>query len=611
MANRSEDARRKQRIARRTPPGFRRPSLEYLEERVLLSLDTHDGWNGWDAAVDQALAAQLELAVANPLSLSGGTLAASDGAGAGEPLPPRTLLTDPFYTAGFDSTGFDLTLEIAGDELALLKAATGELVASANLSDIDGTIHIVGSGQDDVLHVNLETTFIIDALPHGILFEAGEGDDQLRGPSDNTTWNVTGQNLGNISSAGVFDFLDVETLLGNVDNEDTFVIAEGGGLSGLVSGGAGGFDSMVLDGGTFESVVYTATGPDSGTIVRDEDILTYAGLEPIVDNTPSTDRAIQTSNLTDHARLVDLGGQLRLESTDGIPTFESLTFVEPTNSLTINLGGDSAVPPLPIAPFSDTLQIQALSLDAELIVNGQGGRDEVTISGNMDLAGNPLSVNAEQITVNPGVTVTAGAINLNAVATLGTAITPDAFPVATVDAAVNINGADLVGSDILLTANTTLFSDVTNPLPTIPLASLVANVSAEVAVTGNSTISATGLFTADAVSTVNSIVLGNATAGLPVGEIGTAAPLVNNTALSHLSGNSSLAAGGAVTIDATTNTNINTTASGITATTATGTTVATPVINVTTEAFIDGTAEITQADTIDVNATANSTLTTT
>ena len=382
-----------------------------------------------------------------------------------EELLPRILLSaEPFYTAELESTGFDLQLKVisdtTGDRLALLQNATGEIVASADLVDIEDSIRIVGSAYDDLLHVELGHQLVASALPHGVLFEAGGGDDRLQGPAENTMWNVTGNNIGNIADEGVFSFYDVENLFGNVDNEDTFVILEDASLTGLVSGGAGGFDSLVVDGGTFASVVYTATGPDSGTIIRDGETLTYAGLEPIVDNSSSTDLVIGASDFTDHARLVDLGGQLRFESTDAIPTFESITFIEPTNSLTLNLGDDSS---FPLVPLNDTLDVQALVLDADLIVNGADGTDEITISGDMNLAGNPLTVNSEQITVNAGVTVTAGDITFHAAAMLGTAVTPDVLPVATVEAAVNINGANLIGDNILLSATTTYHSSLTNP----------------------------------------------------------------------------------------------------------------------------------------------------
>ena len=124
------------------------------------------------------------------------------------------------------------------------------------------------------------------------------------------------------------------------------------------------------------------------------------------------------------ATLTESGGQLTVADTDpfGLWTFESVTFDKPSNSLTINLGPSNdnviADPDEPI-PFvsRDSLTIDgtgtAIDLTGvDLIVNGEDGKDEVTISGS--LAIDELTVNAEKITVSSGATVTANTITLTA-----------------------------------------------------------------------------------------------------------------------------------------------------------------------------------------------------
>ena len=123
------------------------------------------------------------------------------------------------------------------------------------------------------------------------------------------------------------------------------------------------------------------------------------------------------------------------------------------------------------------------------------------------------------------VVVTAGDITLNAVAAVGTLVTPDTLPVANVTASVSVNGATLTGDDITLNAAAALVSSVANLAPS-PAAGLLANMSADVAVTGNSTITAAGAFTATATSNVNSTVLANAVPGAGVVENGTALPVI-------------------------------------------------------------------------------------
>ena len=174
---------------------------------------------------------------------------------------------------------------------------------------------------------------------------------------------------------------------------------------------------MVLDGGTYDSVVYTATGPDSGTIDRDGDAITYVGLEPIFDNSSAVDRIIRTSDFDDIATLTDNGTTLTLGSVSLIPTFESITFNKPSNSLTINLGDD------PDISLKDILFIKSFDVTGvDLIVNGEDGDDMVFFDGFVN-AGN-VSVNAENIHVMEDAKINAtGRVSLNAYAEQSLTIT--------------------------------------------------------------------------------------------------------------------------------------------------------------------------------------------
>jgi hypothetical protein len=77
------------------------------------------------------------------------------------------------------------------------------------------------------------------------------GDDELIGPASDSTWTIDGFNSGLV--AGV-DFSGIENLTGSADNEDTFLLEGTGSLSGLLEGGAAGFDSLVLTSGVFDTV---------------------------------------------------------------------------------------------------------------------------------------------------------------------------------------------------------------------------------------------------------------------------------------------------------------------------------------------------------------------
>ncbi|HET9216574.1 MAG TPA: VCBS repeat-containing protein, partial [Terriglobia bacterium] len=378
-----------------------------------------------------------------------------------EALEPRMLLSaDLSYTA---TAAADLTLRVADvggiDTLQLVDTADPSVVlAGQAVSGIDGTsgygARIDSTGVDVTLR--LDQSVMAAQVAGGILFVGGTGVDTLVGAAQSVTWNITGAGEGDV---GQLHFVGVENLTGAADNQDEFVLTGAASISGLIHGGDRGFDTLVLSGGSFASVAYTATGPDSGTIARDADLLRYAGLEPIEDNLDTVNRTIVTSDLPDSAKLTDLGSQLKLESVSLIPTFESVTFSKPTNSLTIGLGGSTL-------PFiEDSLEIGPLELGAAVIINGQAGDDRVVISGNVNLFNSPLSISAEEIQVDPGVAISAGDITFEATSSTSLTWSPGivGFRVALATATIDLGeGSVLAARDVILrtSASTTKLVDL-------------------------------------------------------------------------------------------------------------------------------------------------------
>ncbi len=222
----------------------------------------------------------------------------------------------------------------------------------------------------------------------------GSGKDTLLGPQGDATWNVTGRGSGSV--VGVI-FAGIENLTGAADNQDTFLFAPGGSISGMIDGGEGGFDSLEVQGGNYETVVFTATGPDSGSVALDQTVITYKGLEPTeVRGGTIEDVVIDLSVLdgllipsSDVAGLSLSGGTVTFESNppSGSATFESFSFGIPSGSLTIKLGGGD-----------DELHISTLDpFNADLIIEGNDGRDTVYIDGDLNLPGRNLEIYAETI----------------------------------------------------------------------------------------------------------------------------------------------------------------------------------------------------------------------
>ncbi|WP_160168170.1 right-handed parallel beta-helix repeat-containing protein, partial [Rhodopirellula sallentina] len=135
-------------------------------------------------------------------------------------------------------------------------------------------------------------------------------------------------------------------------------------------------DSVILENGSANTIEHTFANENDGTIDIDGSMVTYTGLEPIIDNLNAADRIFtftggdETITLGDD--LVNATGVSRIDSTLG----ESVDFLNPTNSLTVNTG--SGV---------DSLNVNALDANyaASLIVDGGDSDNDVLTMTNVDL----------------------------------------------------------------------------------------------------------------------------------------------------------------------------------------------------------------------------------
>ena len=293
-----------------------------------------------------------------------------------ETLEDRRLLTsDAFYSAQHASMPFDLRLQVNtygdGQELVLLDTLTGDKVASRPLLELTGVILIEGSILDDVLRIDLGLSDFQD-LPGRIVFDGNQGNDILHGPHTNTTWRITGPNIGNVGGERCLQFLAVENLAGAADNNDTFIFHEAGSIRGLVEGGNGGDDSLVLADGHFQTVTFAFLDSHFGTILRDTDIITFTGLEPAVDNTGGT------KIVTDPADDADggLGSDITISGSGGAitvraPTWpESVVFTNP-GDVTINAGdGNDYIVIEPLDTYAHALTVNCGEGDDGVLVRG-------------------------------------------------------------------------------------------------------------------------------------------------------------------------------------------------------------------------------------------------
>ena len=290
----------------------------------------------------------------------------------------------------------DVSLRVAetdGDQTVQVVDGVGVVQAERALEQISEIIVEGTPATDDTLRIDYGTGDI--SVP--VTFNGGEGGlDTLRGPLTDSTWQITGPDSGQVEG---IQFNDVENLTGAPDNEDTFVFQDGGSLTGMVEGGEGGFDTLVTQGGANASIVVEYTGPDSGTILLDGNVIAYAGLEPVlIDVAAGADITYNLPSASDNLelRLVS-GNSFIVDSLNG--TFEDTTFTDPGSSatITINLGDGN-----------DTISLTDLeTLDAVLeIYGGTSGTDtgtadkvKATQDANITLADASLTVGSKSMTL--------------------------------------------------------------------------------------------------------------------------------------------------------------------------------------------------------------------
>ena len=248
--------------------------------------------------------------------------------------------------------------------------------------DADDNLLDGGDG-DDVLRVSGGTDLLI----------GGAGDDTVIGPAADSTWIVDGAGAGSLGDTA---FEGVENLSGAADNEDTFVFETGGSLSGLVDGGASGFDTLVVNFPNVADLVYDATGPDSGTVTADGNTIAFVGLEPVTISGPAASLTV-TASANDDNLILEAGSAantLQLRNA-GTATIETPTFAMPATSLTIELNsGDDTLTIGDVGSFDlDKLTVKG---DAPGVT---AGTDTIRIdrAASMTLSDTQLTVGADAI----------------------------------------------------------------------------------------------------------------------------------------------------------------------------------------------------------------------
>ena len=404
-----------------------------------------------------------------------------------EPLEPRLLLAADigFDLANHFAAEGDVTLRVLQENESLSQVQYVELVDNTTGWAFE-TLRVDPGQAVMIMGTPFNDTLVVDAggaVSFGIVFDGGAGFDTLAIETDrDTQWTIDGDNAGRVEGPAAVEFHSTEVLRGAAGNDDTFIFQDGGALAGLVDGGDAGFDTLVVAGGSYERGEFIVTGPDSGSIVLDGSVITYAGLEP-VDTRGAVFAEINFvgSRAEDTVRLERLAdGNLQLVG-DG---FEDHLFSAPTSAINIDLGTAQTDPFNPLFPGrgADRLIVDVSGLSASINVTGL---DDVIIDGATDLQffGDFHVTAGRAIIVEDGASIeTTGRIDLLAVATGNQVFGLVELFLQEIasEASITIGAADLQATAVTMVADTTtvqtaifdIFSEGLGELIEGPLAEL-------------------------------------------------------------------------------------------------------------------------------------------
>jgi hypothetical protein len=165
------------------------------------------------------------------------------------------------------------------------------------------------------------------------------------------------------------------TITGSTDNDTLIVDLSGGNpipAEGVVfdGGGPGDSDTLIVTGGSAATVSHTFTGAGSGSLDLDGSMISYTGLEPIIDQIDAIDRVFAFGNgddvifVGDDATPNDNHSRIFSDSSS-----ETVDFRNPSHSLTVNTsGGNDTVSIAQLDPGAD-----GGAIGFAVVINGGSG----------------------------------------------------------------------------------------------------------------------------------------------------------------------------------------------------------------------------------------------
>ena len=297
-----------------------------------------------------------------------------------------------------DFTGFENL--VGGSDSDLFNFADGATITGT----VDG-----GAGSNSLDYTEYKTAITVDLGNHTATGTGGAThfddltggsatSDTLIGTAQASTWDITGDNSGTINGTA-FAFSGFENLTGAASTNDSFILEDAGSLSGVLDGGAGGLDSLLVGESTANTnyALVNAADSNAASVTLFTKTVNYTGLEPIVSGT-ANDKIVLGSSLNDQFLLESVDStNLRITSS-GADIYDaatnmsvsSLVIASPTATLTFSLGTGN-----------DQLTLGILNLGfAQRVIYKGGTGDNILFGGDTDNTWNLEGVDAGTLNSN-------------------------------------------------------------------------------------------------------------------------------------------------------------------------------------------------------------------
>ena len=282
-----------------------------------------------------------------------------------------------------------------------------QIPTGAVISDLVGNNLIVPVQDNDTVNVVAETTAVVDGSGNLVITDTngGTSNDNLTiscttsPPPTMVVISVPGNSLNqSFELSSITGSITVNTLGGN----DTLTLDLAGcnfTAGGVIFNGGdpttGPGDKLVILGGSTTTQTFNFTNEHDGSVVLEgggrTGTINYTGLEPVSSTVNAANVVLNYSTTTEVITVIADGVDPTLTKVDSNVGGETVSFVNPTTSLTIN-GGDTG---------NDTINVNGFGTSgggftAGLTINGGTGNDTVNLNADINFAsGNSLDVDLQ------------------------------------------------------------------------------------------------------------------------------------------------------------------------------------------------------------------------